>query len=151
MISVFFGGRNISFLVAPSAIHAFFKQADFPGLVRATILLQRARLPAQRLHFHRWFAPPVSGQRRLPASQEILRPNVVEALSDAFLAANLSDLSPPREPSHNRILSQPKSAAVSQCGFRAHRSAARRVVLGQRVLGVSSSFLRHCDETKTLL
>jgi hypothetical protein len=83
--------RGISFVVAPIRDHAFFKQAVLQGQVGHASFSARA-FAAQVLDLTgRRSTGRVAGQPPLARFQEFLRPGVVEALGDPFLAAQLGN------------------------------------------------------------
>src|SRR3546814_10041140 len=81
--------RDTSFVVAPIRDHAFFQQTVFECQV-GHAFLQGAGLAAQVLHLASGRGSSgVAGQAALASFHELLRPGVVQALRDAFLAAQL--------------------------------------------------------------
>jgi hypothetical protein len=83
--------RDISFVVAPTVEHAFFKQSEFERLFRNN-LLQITRHAAQVFDFIS-IGSTCRVPRQTPFSSlhEVLGPFVIDALRDAFTAAQLSD------------------------------------------------------------
>src|SRR3954451_8360370 len=93
--------RGISFFVAPIRDHAFFEQPVLERKVR-NAFLQRARLAAQILHLVGGGGTGgVTSQPALAGLHKLLRPGIVQALGDAFLAAMLSS---PRRPSSTILI-----------------------------------------------
>jgi hypothetical protein len=83
--------RDISFLVAPIACHAFFEQAELERLLRYN-LLQITGFTAQILYLvSRGSTRSVPRQTPFASLHEVLRPFVVNALGDALAAAQFSD------------------------------------------------------------
>src|SRR4051794_39051451 len=81
--------RGISFFVAPIRDHAYFEQPVLERKVR-NAFLQRARLAAQILHLVGGGGTGgVTSQPALAGLHKLLRPGIVQALGDAFLAAKL--------------------------------------------------------------
>src|SRR5690606_35442873 len=82
---------DTSFVVAPIRDHAFFEQAVFQGQV-GNAFLQGSGLAAQVMHFAGGrSAGCVSGEAPLAGLHELLRPGVIQALGDPFLAAQLGN------------------------------------------------------------
>src|SRR5690606_16475062 len=98
--------QGISFVVAPIRDHAFFKQAVLEGQV-GHAFLQRTGFPAQILDLAGGCGTGgIAGEPALARFHELLRPGVVQALGDPFLAAQFSNAVMPRRPSSTiRILS----------------------------------------------
>ena len=98
--------RNTSCVVAPIRNDAFFKQTVLEREV-GNALLQRAGLPAQILDLVGGSGTGgVTSQPAFAGLEELLRPHVIQALGNAFLAARSAMLSSPRRPSSTiRILS----------------------------------------------
>ena len=83
--------RDTSFVFAPIRDHAFFKQAVLKGQV-GNAFLQRAGLAAQVLHLAAGRSTgSVARQAALARFYELLRPHIIQALGDAFLAAQLGN------------------------------------------------------------
>ena len=77
--------------LADGAGHTFFEQAVLEGQV-SDDLLQGRRLTAQGLDLVGRGGPRrVSRQPALASLKELLRPDIIEALGDALLAADLGD------------------------------------------------------------
>src|SRR3546814_2745258 len=85
--------RDTSFVVAPIRDHAFFQQTVFECQV-GHAFLQGTRFAAQILHLAGGRGTgSVARQAALARFHELLRPGVVQALRDAFLAAQLGNRS----------------------------------------------------------
>ena len=78
-------------MVAPSPGHVFFEQPVFQAEISHQ-LLQGQSLGAQVLHLASIrLAGCITGQPLLASLEEFLRPAVIQALGDPFLAAKLSN------------------------------------------------------------
>src|SRR3546814_12898917 len=81
--------RDTSFVVAPIRDHAFFEQAVFECQV-GHAFLQGAGFAAQVVHLAGGRGPGgVPSETALASFHELLRPGVIQALRDPFLAAQL--------------------------------------------------------------
>src|SRR5690606_26129121 len=83
--------RDTSFVVAPIRDHAFFQQTVFECQV-GNAFLQGTSLAAQILHLASGRGTRgVAGQATLASFHELFRPGVIQALRDAFFAAQLGN------------------------------------------------------------
>ena len=81
--------RDISCVAAPIRYHAFFKQTVLQRQV-GNAFLQRLGFAAQILHLIGCGGTrSIASQAALASLHELLRPDVILALGDAFLAAQL--------------------------------------------------------------
>ena len=101
------GCRGTSCFVSPIRDHAFFEQAQLERLL-GNDLFQLLGLALEVLDLAAGrSAGRVAGEPALAGFEELLRPTVVEALGDAFAAAEFGDrVTSPRKPSRTmRIFS----------------------------------------------
>src|SRR5690606_14924213 len=83
--------RDTSFFVAPIRDHAFFEQTVFQRQV-GHAFLQGTGFAAQVVHLAGGRSSGgIAGQTTLARFHELLRPGVIQALGDDFLAAQLGD------------------------------------------------------------
>jgi len=83
--------QGISFFVSPIPDHAFFEQAQLQRLL-SHHLLQIMRLSAKVLHFISGRRPcRIAGKPGLTCFHKLLRPGVIQALGNNFLAAQLGN------------------------------------------------------------
>src|SRR5271169_531647 len=83
--------RHTSFGVSPIRDHAFFEQAQFERLL-GNDLLQGARLTAQVLYLVAGRRPcRVTRQPTLASFEELLRPDIIKALSNALTPTQLGN------------------------------------------------------------
>jgi hypothetical protein len=79
--------RGISFVVAPIRDHAFFKKPEFQCLL-GNHFLQLTRFTTTGCHLaRRSRTSRITGKPTLASFQELLRPDVVQGLGDAFPSA----------------------------------------------------------------
>ena len=83
--------RDIAFGVSPSHDHAFFKQAQFEGLL-GNNFLQSGRFAPQILYLvGRGGTCGIARQAPLAGFEELLRPNIIKALGNALAATEVGD------------------------------------------------------------
>ena len=83
--------QDISFVVDPTAEHAFFEKTQFERLLRDH-LFEVLGLPAQFLHLVTVCGPRgVPSQTLLPGFHEVLRPLVINALGYPLSATQLGN------------------------------------------------------------
>ena len=140
--------RDTSFVVAPIRDHAFFEQAVLECQV-GNAFLQGAGLAAQILHLVRGRSTGgVTSQAALACLHELLRPGVIQALGDAFLAAQLGNAviaAQAIEHDPDLVFRREVPPGLPRMSFTTS-SAGPCGDFDWRI-GLSSSFLRHYDES----
>jgi hypothetical protein len=137
----------------PHPRRCFFQQTVLECQV-GNAFLQGTGFAAQVLHFAGGrSAGGVTGQATLAGFHELLRPGVIQALSDAFLAAQLGNAvlaTQAVEHDTDLVLGEKWRRVWRRMSFTTRSAGACRATFSRR-FGASSSFLRHYDEAPNLL